>query len=362
MGFERVRHFNFRNLNDATIDLAAGQIFLLGENGQGKSNFLESLYLLSYGASFRTRRDAEMVRHEEREMAVDGDISVEGGARSIQIRYVDGSKQIRIDNETLRDRRDMISIAPSVVFRHGDMEFVSGPPEMQRLFVDQTLSMGHELYVDDLRRYKRILRNRNIALKQRELEMVPIYERELAEVGLEITRRRRRVIREFNVVFVEEYRAIAGLDDDLTLVYRPSWRDLDSVEAIVERLAERRAHDIDQRTTTSGPHRDRLLFRYRDRDFLQVASTGQIRLVSLILRVAQARYYGTQRGRKPILLLDDVLLELDPVRRSRFVERLPPSDQRLFTFLPGEPYDAYRDDTTLIYYVEDGGIREQKGG
>lgn len=358
MGFERVRHYGFRNLNDATIDINAGQVFLLGENGQGKSNFLESLYLLSYGVSFRTRRDAEMVRIDTTEMAVDGEILVDNVRRHVQVRYEEGSKQIRIDGDVLTDRRDMISLAPCVVFRHGDMDFVSGAPEMQRWFVDQTLSLGHVLYVDDLRRYRRILRNRNMSLKRRETELLDVYDRELATVGLEITTRRRQVIQEFTRVFVEEFRRIAGLPDDLSLEYRPSWRDLDTPEEIVQHLENRRRTDSEQRTTTSGPHRDRILFRYQDRDFLQIASTGQIRLVSLILRVAQARYYWTESGREPILLLDDVLLELDPVRRERFVERLPPSEQRIFTFLPGEPYDAYRDGETLVYYVENGGIRE----
>lgn len=362
MGFEHIRHYNFRNLNDATIDINARQVFLLGENGQGKSNFLESLYLLSYGVSFRTRRDAEMVRIDASEMAVDGEVLIERSRRRIHVRYTDGSKQIRIDEEVLKDRRDMISLSPCVVFRHGDMEFVSGAPEMQRWFIDQTLSMGHILYVDDLRRYRRILRNRNMALKQRELDLLDVYDGELATVGQEITRRRNQVIQEFNRVFVEEFRTIAGLPDDLNLEYRPSWRDLETSDEILRRLKERRANDIEQRTTTSGPHRDRVLFRYQDRDFLQVASTGQIRLVSLILRVAQARYYWMQSGREPILLLDDVLLELDPVRRERFVDRLPPSEQRIFTFLPGEPYKAYLDEQTLVYCVENGGIREQKSG
>ena len=358
MGFERVRHYNFRNLNDATIDINAGQVFLLGENGQGKSNFLESLYLLSYGASFRTHRDVEMVRIDATEMAVDGEVLTDGTRRRVQVRYVDGSKQIRIDDETLKDRRDMISLSPCVVFRHGDMEFVSGAPDMQRWFIDQTLSMGDVLYVDDLRRYRRILRNRNMALKQGEVDLLSVYDEELAAVGLEITRRRAQVIREFNGVFEEEFRKIAGVADELNLEYRPSWRDLENHESILRRLSDRRENDIERRTTTSGPHRDRILFRYRERDFLRVASTGQIRLVSLILRVAQARYYWMRSGRPPILLLDDVLLELDPVRRERFVDRLPPSEQRIFTFLPGEPYDIYRDEKTLVYFVDDGRIRE----
>ena len=95
-------------------------------------------------------------------------------------------------------------------------------------------------------------------------------------------------------------------------------------------LADRREQELALRTTTSGPHRDRILFRYQERDFLQIASTGQQRLTALILRVAQARFFAQQTGRLPVLLLDDVLLELDPRRRARFVDRLPESEAAHF--------------------------------
>ncbi len=361
MGFERVRHYNFRNLRDATTDLSAPQVFLLGENGQGKSNFLESLYLLSYGAGFRSRRDADMVRIGTEEMAVDGDVSSNGSMRRIFVTVNRDRKQIRIDGETVKDRRDMIDVVPTVLFRHSDMDFVQGSPDLQRWFIDQTLSMSDVLYVDDLRRYRRVLRNRNEALKRSEVELLAIYDYELAEIGVALTARREAVIREFDEVFLEEYRAIAGLPDDVSIAYRPSWNVDLTVENVLSHLADRRINDLDQRTSTSGPHRDRIMFRYQDGDFVKIASTGQIRLVSLILRVAQARFYGAIRGKLPVLLLDDVLLELDPVRRERFVERLPPAEQRVFTFLPGEAYDAYRDNSTLVYYVEDGAIRGEAG-
>ena len=360
MGFERVRFYQFRNLHDGYLELSAPQIFLVGQNGQGKSNVLESLYLLSYGASFRTRRDSEMCRLGEQEMAVDGLFVGRDGRHELEIRWQERRKRIYLDGSALQDRRDMVSLIPSVVFRHDDMGFVNGPPEMQRWFVDQTLSMYQPVYIDDMRRYRTILRNRNQAIRDHLHDMLPVYDHELAAVGLEIQRRRAAALAAFNEVFAADFRAISGLDSELLLDYRPSWSTLDTPAAVMAELESHRSRDEAMRTTTSGPHRDRILFRYDGRDFLQIASTGQQRLTALILRVAQARFFAQQTGRLPVLLLDDVLLELDPGRRARFVDRLPEAEQRIFTFLPGEPYGAYRTPETVVYSVSDGQLRAQQ--
>ena len=225
--------------------------------------------------------------------------------------------------------------------------------------MDQTLSMNRPVYIDDLRRYRIILKNRNHAIKNEQYQLMEIYDEELAEAGFSYRSRRRDVVTAFNEVFSEDFKNVSGLDSTLELEYRPSWRNLERVSDIQTELASRREQERNLRTTTSGPHRDRILFRYDGRDFLQIASTGQVRLAALILRVAQARFYAQYSGRDPVLLLDDVLLELDPVRRTRFVDRLPAAEQRIFTFLPGEPYDAYRNDDTLIYSVNNGTVRRE---
>lgn len=365
MGFERVRFYQFRNLKDGELDLSSDSVFLVGRNGQGKSNCLETLYLLSYGGSFRTNRDQELCRTGTTEMALDGFVTSDGEKRRLEIRYTDRRKTIRLDGENLQDRRDMVSLIPSVVFRHDDMVFVNGPPEMQRWFVDQTLSMNHPLYIDDMRRYRKILRNRNQAIRDRQFDLLSVYDQQLATQGTEVQKRRRDVVQSFNAVFSDEFREIARMPEDLQLEYRPSWRETDNADDIVSYLHGHRARDEALGTTTSGPHRDRILFRYgneRDsaRDFLTIASTGQIRLVSLILRVAQARFYHEGTGKRPVLLLDDVLLELDHERRERFIHRLPESEQQIFTFLPGEPYDGYRNERTIVYSVEDGILKREQ--
>ncbi len=111
-------------------------------------------------------------------------------------------------------------------------------------------------------------------------------------------------------------------------------------------------------TSLSGPHRDRWAFLAEGADFSSTASTGQLRLLSLTLRMVQAEYYTAATGRLPVLLLDDVLLELDPGKRRRFLELLPPAGQAFFTFLPGEPWKEYMTGSTLVYEVRDGRLQD----
>ncbi|MGM0675148.1 MAG: DNA replication/repair protein RecF, partial [Spirochaetota bacterium] len=144
--------------------------------------------------------------------------------------------------------------------------------------------------------------------------------------------------------------------EPLHITHRPSWRNAATVSEAEAHLRDRREHDLYMKTTTSGPHRDRFVYRYRDADFTKTASTGQLRLVSLILRVAQAQFFAARSGRAPLLLLDDVLLELDPRRRKAFLGELPHYEQAFFTFLPDERFNEYRGEHTLIYHVSDGSI------
>jgi len=128
------------------------------------------------------------------------------------------------------------------------------------------------------------------------------------------------------------------------------------LEGILRRLESKRHEELALGTSLSGPHRDRWNFMADGSDFAAKASTGQLRLVSLTLRMVQAEYYTERAGRRPILLLDDVLLELDRGRRSRFLDLLPPASQAFFTFLPGESWEENRTGSSLVYEVKDGRI------
>ncbi|MFP4484528.1 MAG: DNA replication/repair protein RecF [Spirochaetaceae bacterium] len=392
MGFRRIRHYNFRNLSNAQIDVDAPEVFLVGENGQGKTNLIESIYVLCYGTSFRTRRENEICRTGEDEVAVAGEASSsEGEVQRIKYVWQRGKKQIELNESPVRDRKELVELLPCIPFAHDDINFVQGPPEMQRFFFDQTLSLYDPYFIDVLRSYRRVLRQRNAVLKSQEFELLPVYDEHLAAHGIAVQERRAEASNRFSSTFSTLFSEVSGLPGTLEIVYRPSWRrptgapggksggrsgagafddpgvagnhvdwtaagNTPTAEAVHNELERRREHDQYMRTTTSGPHRDRFLFLWGGEDFTRIASTGQVRLASLLLRVAQAQFFSVQTDRKAVLLLDDVLLELDPTRRARFLDVLPAYEQAFFTFLPDEHFTRFRKADTLLYRVENGSV------
>jgi DNA replication and repair protein RecF len=356
MGFERVRFHNFRNLKDREIDLGAREVFLVGENGQGKTNLLEALHLLCLGSSFRERRDPALMRDPSTPTGLHAVFaSEEAGTKTFSLQ-IDASrgKEHRVNEKLLTDRRELLSEVLCVCFVQHDMLFVTGTPEERRRFFDQTLVVADLPFLDTLRAYRRVLRSRNLCLKERREDLLDVYDGQLAGLGVALQERRKVVTREFDSVFRPLFQEIAANDHEVHIRYRPSWANLNNVQDVIAHLASHRARDRLLGTTTTGPHRDSYAYLHGGRDYTHFASTGQLRLCALALRVAQARFLSEKTGRRPVLLLDDVLLELDAVRKRSFVERFPPYEQSVFTFLPDEGYQAYQTSQTLVLKVEGG--------
>jgi DNA replication and repair protein RecF len=244
-----------------------------------------------------------------------------------------------------------------ICFVQQDADFVVGPPEARRRFFDQVLALAHPSWLEAFRDYRRVLRARNAALKAGLPDVLDVLDRQIAPLGLALRERREALVADFNEVFTPLVGGIIGAGDPVRIRYRPSWAGLETPDAVTARLAAERAKDLAFGTTTSGPHRDRFACLVGSRDFAHYASTGQVRLCALALRVAQARFLAARTGRKPVLLLDDVLLELDPARKRAFVERFPDYEQAFFTFLPGENHLAATSDDAMVLTVERGEVR-----
>ncbi|MCL1812542.1 MAG: DNA replication and repair protein RecF [Treponema sp.] len=394
MAFLSLCTASFRNLVDAQIDTSAKNIFLVGENGQGKTNFLEALYFCAYASSFRGVKDSDLVRS--------GGISFSAAAvlgqlqsdaintlctgevavllpNHVSVKVEKTRKTITLDGKKIMDRKDLLDTVPVVVFCHEDMEFVSGSQEKRRWFFDQTQSLYDPVYLDDLRKYRRVLKTRNTVLKDtkadgdyhRTNELLDVLDPQLAEYGLRLMEKRSTAAERFSAVFSPLYREVSGIEG-ITVCYVPSWKNInsgqqDNIEAIVKRLAERRTADLAQTVTLSGPHRDRYHYvqvqpegtyvkNESAAEFAGNASTGQRRLLALLLRIAQSRCFSDFTGKTPVLLLDDVLLELDGEKRHRFLSVMPDYEQAFYTFLPEEPYKKYSNSGTLVYYVKSGGV------
>jgi DNA replication and repair protein RecF len=362
MGFSALSVYQFRNLTDGAHDFSSPEVFLIGENGQGKTNTLEALYLLCYGASFRTNADAHLIKAAGREAAVRGRYrSAEGTDTDIEVIIRNpGGKEIRMNDKRVKDRKEILLAIPCVVFAHDDLEFINGAPVQKRHFYNQTLCMYDLHYLDFLRHYKRVLIQRNACLRERKTDMLDVYNRQLVEWGFAIQEKRTELMRLFNRIFKDFFRRIAGLSGEIDIVYQPSWKDCRNRDECLHYLSRRKGEEAVFRTTTSGPHRDQFRYFYQGTDFCRVASTGQIRLLSIILRVAQACFFTEYTAKLPVLLLDDVLLELDAGKRELFIKSLPAYEQAFFTFLPDEEFSRYRRAATRDYRVKGGDIQPWK--
>ncbi|MDR2793442.1 MAG: DNA replication and repair protein RecF [Treponema sp.] len=407
-----LRFVSFRNVRDAEVATQAKDVFLVGENGQGKTNFLEGVYFCSYASSFRSVNDRELICNTIHNAAENGEANErKSKGCSVQARFMmqttpvlyekvlvkieDNRKTIIIDGKKVEDRKELLSVAPCIVFCHEDMVFAAGTPENRRWFFDQSQSLCDPVYVDDLRNYRKILRSRNIVLKDYEndalykTQMLDVLDPQLARYGIHIMKKRSEAVRLFSQTFTPLYAYVSGIDN-IEVRYIPSWNlrayrqqrqrkssaatspadaaANDSVsdeepdeETIVALLKNRREGDCSFGVTMTGPHRDKYAFTCKGADFARTASTGQRRLLVLLLRAAEARRFSDMSGKKPILLLDDVLLELDPEKRYRFLEVLPEYDQAFYTFLPEEPYLRYQKFDTIVYKAANGVLSRMDG-
>jgi len=216
VAFLSVSLTNFRNIENTKIDLLAREVYFVGENGQGKSNLLESLYISSYGSSFRTRNENEIIKNGENFYSVNSFYKAENEKmHTLSILYEKGRKKIEKNAKRITDRKDLLNTIPCVLFCHDDLEFAVGEPERRRFFIDQTLSMYDVLYIDVIRNYKKILKTRNLLLKEKNYSLLPVYDIQLVEKGLEIIKKRDIAIFKFNQIFSVLYEKITGIESKI---------------------------------------------------------------------------------------------------------------------------------------------------
>ena len=348
-----LRASDFRNLKIENVDCDSKSVILTGPNGQGKTNILEALYILSYGSSFRTPYLKECISWDKNGFFVSGDYEDEEGKGNITVSFFNNQRKIILDGKEVKDRKELVYRFPCIVFSHEDISFVKGEPEERRRFFDQMLSLYSQRYFDALRSYKTILAQRNAAIRSGDDYLIGLYNNRLATYGMEIMEDRAQAIYEFNKIFPPLFSRISGTEYKLCVNYQPSWKEGGSVEEIEDILVSTLERDKKMNTTTSGIHRDRFVVMSQYGPFVQMGSTGQLRLCSLIFRISQAIYFSRMTDKKPILLLDDVLLELDSLKRGEVLSSLPEYSQVWCTFLPDEKY--YEDSSSSLHFnVEDG--------
>lgn len=332
MRLSSVHLHDFRNFADARLDLRGTRTFLRGENGQGKTNLLEALGLVTALRSFRTADLKPLVRRNCPEAALRLIVEHEReGEAEVEIRLRRGSRAVRLDGEPLRRLADLVGRFPTVVLASDDIQLLRGSPQLRRRFLDLTLAAASPAYYEPLRRYHLGLQHRNALLKRRASRAeLAAFEAKLAPEAVALVEHRARGLDALAATLRTAYAAIGDDSEEPALRYRPSAK-LESEADWRALLDERRERDRVLETTTAGPHRDDFALGLFGAPARHFGSEGQQRTLVLALRLAQRKWLQDEHALLPVLLADDVLGELDAGRQERFWAALPEGTQVLAT-------------------------------
>ncbi|HWA84657.1 MAG TPA: DNA replication and repair protein RecF [Opitutus sp.] len=335
-----LRHF--RNVGFGALEFDGRRQFLLGANGQGKTNLLEAAGLLTAVRSFRATDNKLLIAHGEHTAAVAAEVEQERiGDTKVTIKLRRDGKELWCDQTRVTKLADFLGRFPTVVFSSPDQLLVRGAPALRRRWLDLTLAAMEAEYLRALQVYARALAARNALLKKgraRDDELGG-FEKSLAPAAAELIARRRAGIDALAAVLKESYARLCEATEPAGLRYEPDFEEA-SAEMLLARWEAGRARDRQFRTTLVGPHRDDFSFSVRGCAAKNFGSEGQQRSLVLALRLAQAAWFQARSGVRPVLLADDVLGELDPARRRRFWAAVDPEAQVIATgtSLPeGEP-------------------------
>ncbi len=328
---------DFRNLERVELELPASGMLVVGENGQGKTNFLEAIYYLQLLRSMRGARDQDLVRFGGAGFHLGAHVASDR-VREIGIGFERAGKRkrVRLDGAVCERLGDAVGALPVAMFSPADVELVAGGPSVRRRFLDIMLAVTSRGYLRALQRYRAALVRRNAALRDATrapaARAVDVWEEPLSEHGATLWVEREAWVESVATRFAELASAIGG--DTLTIRYASSAPPLESTEGPREGLtrlfAQQRSSDLRFGLTRSGPHRDDLLITIAGadgtrRELRVFGSAGQQRTAAIALRLLEAATLHDRRGGAPLVLLDDPFAELDVPRTQRIVNLLSES-------------------------------------
>lgn len=328
MYIKEVKLKNFRNYIEETIEFHKKVNIITGNNAQGKTNLLESLYIMCLGKSFRTNKDVEMIRFGQDQSRAKS-ISIKNGCEiEVEINISKDGKTIKIDGLKASKNIDILENVYMVVFSPEDLKIVKDEPEKRRKFIDRELCQIKPVYYKNLVRYKKILHHRNSLLKQNEIneDSLEVWNEALAEYGSKIMFERKSFIYNLNEISKEINKKITNGKEELEIFYEANVACQDNLfdqkKHFLIKLHENIKKDIFRRGTVIGPHRDDIKICIDGIDIRHFGSQGQQRTAALSLKLAEIKLIKEETGEDPILLLDDVLSELDSERQRFLINSL----------------------------------------
>lgn len=323
MHLEKLILYNFKNYEDATLQLLTGVNCFFGLNGSGKTNLLDAIYYLSLTKSASNASDAQNIRQGESQFFVKGSFLAKKKRTEILCSFIQGQKKIMSeDGQEYKKMAEHIGKYPLVLIAPNDIELIWDGSEQRRKFFDGLLSQMDHQYLDNLITYTQYLRQRNAMLKlfsergSVDHDVLASYDAKLIPAAQFIFEKRKTFLTSYHPLFETWYKQLAGTTENVSIAYRS---DLDEVD-FAELLNRNLKRDIVLQRTASGIHRDDFLFSLNTGELKKFGSQGQQKSFLIGLKLAEFQILEQATTKKPLLLLDDIFDKLDDQRIHKLMK------------------------------------------
>ena len=341
MKIKRLRLTNFRNYIDLDIQFNDNMNIFIGDNGAGKTNILESIYILSLTKSNRYGLEENLINFNEAFSRISGMIYTSSLSRKQEVLLTKNSKQLYINDKEIRRSREYISKFCVIAFTPNDLEILKGSPNVRRNMMNIDISQLQNDYVSYLNEYNSIIKIRNEYLKKMNINgntderYLDVVNQNLISKASKIYYYRYDFINKINEYLPKIFKKIAGIDG-LTLSFvnniHVDGYNQDNIEKkMSEKLKKNFKLELMQGMTIIGPHRDDFYFSLNGVDMRQFASQGQQRIAVISLKIAEIYLFKEEIGEYPVLLLDDIFSEIDSKKRNKIIKFLNEDIQSIIT-------------------------------
>ena len=374
MRIKKLKVENFRNLENLDIEFSEGVNIIYGNNAQGKTNIIESIYIFSFGKSFRANKDIELLKFDKEYFL--SNIEIMKKDRELEMDFgfdkISNKKMIKVNGVIQKKISDIIGKLNVVVFKPEDIKIVTDSPSIRRKYIDYLISSISKSYLENITKYKKVMEERNNLLKEIKLRLkgsknldetdsnfLDVYDKLLSKLNWEIYNERKRVIEKLNnYIYDIHLKLTENYINNEKLHIKYVSNVAEDIEKMYNNLSKSRLNDISKGYTSLGIHRDDYIISINSLDVSIYGSQGQKKSSIISLKLSELKVIEEVIGEKPVLLLDDYMSELDEKRRLKFLDIIE-DIQIIITTTHKISIDGKEN---TYFYVDNGKIERKKNG
>ena len=371
MKLKELKIKNFRNYSEANLLLSPNINIFIGNNGVGKTNILEAIYVLSLTKSARFGTDNDLIKLGENYLSIEGLVDYDDYTKEYKIEIDKFSKRVFRNNIQIKKISEYLSEFCITSFLPNDIEIIKGSPSLRRNALNISIGVLYNQYLDYVNEYNRLLKIRNEYLKRLSIngysdtKYLEVINSKMIDLSLKIYKFRFNYLDEINNILPSIYKKLTGIND-IHIVYECSLgiKEYDEEvikETMLKKYKSNFYKEIQQGMTLVGLHRDDLLFLIKDNDAKIFASQGQQRLIVIAYKIAELLVFKKIKKEYPVLLLDDVFSEIDIKKRNNIVKYLKNDIQVIITTTDLEDIESDLVENAKIFKIKNGEIKI-KGG